>query len=54
MSSDPTESPEPTQRTVRVWDLPTRLFHWILALTVVGSLVTGQVGGDALGCKITR
>ena len=40
MTSDPTESPEPIQRAVRVWDLPTRLFHWILALTVVGSLVT--------------
>ena len=24
----------------RVWDLPTRLFHWALALTLVGSFVT--------------
>ena len=48
MTPEPTESPEPIQPTVRVWDLPTRLFHWTLALTVVGSLVTGQVGGNAL------
>ena len=30
---------------VRVWDLPTRLFHWLLALTLVGSVVTGKLGG---------
>lgn len=39
---------EPPLRAVRVWDLPTRLFHWILTLTVIGSLVTGQIGGNAL------
>lgn len=33
---------------VRVWDLPTRLFHWVLALCVVVSFVTGHVGGNAL------
>ena len=33
---------------VRVWDLPTRLFHWLLALTVVGSVVTGSIGGGAM------
>ena len=48
MSPEPTEPPEPIQRPVRVWDLPTRLFHWILSLTVIGSLATGQVGGNAL------
>lgn len=31
---------------LRVWDLPTRLFHWLLALLVVGLLVTGNVGGN--------
>lgn len=34
--------------TVRVWDLPTRLVHWALAVCVVGSFVTGHVGGNAL------
>lgn len=37
-----------TLRTVRVWDLPTRLFHWLLALTIVGSVVTGSIGGGAM------
>ena len=32
---------------VRVWDLPTRLFHWLLALCVVGLVVTGKVEGAA-------
>ena len=30
-------------RVVRVWDLPTRLFHWLLVLSVSGALVTGLV-----------
>jgi cytochrome b len=29
---------------VRIWDLPTRLFHWLLALCVVGLVVSGQLG----------
>lgn len=32
--------------TVRVWDLPTRLFHWALAGCVVGSVITANVGGN--------
>ena len=40
-------SPLATQ-PVRVWDLPTRLFHWLLAAAVVGLFITGQVGGNAL------
>lgn len=31
--------------TIRIWDLPTRLFHWALALAVFGLLITGSVGG---------
>ena len=30
---------------VCVWDLPTRLFHWLLVLSVVGLVITGNVGG---------
>ena len=48
-------SPEPNDpsapvaelRAVRVWDLPTRLVHWVLALAVVGSVVTAKIGGNA-------
>ncbi|MGD8366543.1 MAG: cytochrome b/b6 domain-containing protein [Desulfobacterales bacterium] len=32
-------------RRVRVWDLPTRLFHWLLVLLVAVSFVTGEIGG---------
>jgi len=35
-----------TTRKVRVWDLPTRLFHWLLAVLVVAAYVTGQLGGS--------
>ena len=31
--------------TIRVWDLPTRLFHWALAACVIGLVVTANVGG---------
>lgn len=29
---------------VRIWDLPTRLFHWLLAVTLTGSYVTHELG----------
>lgn len=29
----------------RVWDLPTRLFHWLFATAVIGAIVTVKVGG---------
>lgn len=34
--------------TVRIWDLPTRLFHWLLVVCVVGLVITGNVGGNAM------
>jgi len=34
--------------TVRIWDLPTRLFHWLLATCVVALVVTGNIGGNAM------
>ena len=33
---------------VRVWDLPTRLFHWLLAASVVGLVITGQIVGGLI------
>jgi len=33
---------------VRVWDLPTRIFHWTLMVCVIASVVTGQIGGAAM------
>lgn len=32
--------------SIRVWDLPLRLFHWALALAITGSLVTGLFGAE--------
>jgi cytochrome b len=38
-----------TQATAtRVWDLPTRLFHWLLAASVLALVVTAKVGGNAM------
>jgi cytochrome b len=31
--------------TLRIWDLPTRLFHWLLVLSITGALVTINIGG---------
>lgn len=37
-----------SRHTVRVWDLPTRLVHWLLAACVVFSIVTAKIGGNAM------
>ena len=34
--------------TVRIWDLPTRLFHWALAASTVAMIITAKVGGNAM------
>jgi cytochrome b len=39
---------DPEMRLVRVWDLPTRVFHWLLAASVVASVITAKVGGNAM------
>ena len=33
---------------IRVWDLPTRLFHWVLVILVGTSFLTAAVGGNAM------
>ena len=33
---------------VRIWDLPTRVFHALLVVSVAGLIVTGEVGGNAM------
>ena len=35
-----------TDRSIRVWDLPLRLFHWLLATLVVAAYVTVELGGN--------
>jgi len=33
-------------KRIRIWDLPTRIFHWALFVCVVGLVVTGKVGNE--------
>jgi cytochrome b len=35
-------------RIVLVWDLPTRLFHWLLVIFVIISFVTAKIGGNMM------
>ena len=37
-----------TLKPLRVWDLPTRAFHWALAGCVPASVVSAKIGGDAM------
>lgn len=36
------------EQKFRVWDLPTRLFHWGLLACVAGAFASAKVGGDAM------
>lgn len=42
------KSPELRTQAIRVWDLPTRLFHWTLAFMVVAAVVSAKIGGNAM------
>ena len=33
---------------IQLWDLPTRVFHWSLAILVTAAIVTGKIGGGAM------
>ena len=35
-------------KEIRVWDLPTRLFHWALTVAIIGLVTTAQLGGAAM------
>src|SRR5258708_10569159 len=39
-----------TQATTTVWDLPLRVFHWVLVLLVISRVVAGTIGGNAMEC----
>ena len=36
------------KQRVKVWDLPTRLFHWLLVLLTIGVFITGFMGGSLI------
>ena len=46
--TQPASASASTPVPVRVWDLPTRLFHWSLAASVVALFITAKVGGNAM------
>ena len=33
---------------IRVWDLPTRLFHWLLVALIIAMIITGKIGGNLI------
>jgi cytochrome b len=45
--SDDTGSPRQPP-TARVWDIPVRVFHWLLVALIVVSFTTAQIGGNAM------
>ena len=45
-SSGNPASSRPVVGALRVWDLPLRLFHWLLAALVSAAVVTVKLGGD--------
>jgi cytochrome b len=36
------------KKIIRVWDLPIRVFHWLLVLCITGSIVSVNLGGNAM------
>lgn len=36
------------KKIIRVWDLPIRLFHWMLVLCIIGSFISVNIGGNAI------
>lgn len=41
-----------TMQEIRIWDLPTRVFHWTLATCVIAMIVAAKVGGNAMNLHI--
>lgn len=40
--------PRDMKKIIRVWDLPVRVFHWLLVLCISGSLISVNLGGNAI------
>jgi len=37
---------------IKVWDLPVRLFHWVVTALLILQWVTGKIGGDLMGYHV--
>ncbi|CAN7761174.1 cytochrome b/b6 domain-containing protein [Caballeronia sp. LjRoot29] len=42
-ANDPATQQEPPSRPVLVWDMPTRLFHWLVVVLVAAAYVTSKL-----------
>jgi cytochrome b len=42
----PPDSATPFRYPTRVWDLPTRIFHWSLLVCILGLFITVNLGGE--------
>lgn len=45
MTAHRLNSPRHSAPQTRIWDLPTRLFHWLFAFSICGALLTINLGG---------
>jgi cytochrome b len=36
------------KKIIRIWDLPIRLFHWLLLICIIVSFITVKIGGNAM------
>jgi cytochrome b len=41
-------TPQETHVVIKVWDLPTRLFHWLIVVLIVFQVVSGKIGGNLM------
>lgn len=37
-----------TEHRIKLWDLPTRLFHWLLVILIIAAIATAKIGGNAM------
>ena len=44
--------PQEARVAVKVWDLPVRLFHWILVLLLVFQYASGKIGGGLMAWHV--
>jgi cytochrome b len=48
MASDTGSQHESSRRSVGVWDIPVRVFHWLVVALIIVSFTTAQIGGNAM------
>src|SRR5260221_11394054 len=51
-ANPPDHSAGASPPSTRVWDLPVRLFHWALAVVILFSYISGEIGGNWLGWQM--